>query len=531
MNHSILKDLLYQDFSSITNENLEKCKRRWSRSLGDMPKNSDILAAYKQLVVNKLVEANPQFESLITTRKIRTLSGVAPFAVMMKPYFCPGQCTYCVLEPGMPKSYMSDEPAAARAKMLQFDPKQQVLRRIEQMEKTGHKPEKLQIIVIGGTFSAYPDTYKKEFLLAIFTACNNSKQISPTQTIQEVQHTNESAKHRIIGMSIETRPDWVTDQEIRLLREYGVTKVQLGVQALDNTINRLTKRGHTVDAVRTATQKLRDAGFKINYHFMPNLPGSNPKKDVAMCKQMFSDTDFRPDTLKIYPCIVIPRTALWAQWRQGKYHSYDDHTLADVLVQCVQHVPYYCRIDRLVRDITRQWTASGTKKTNMRQIVDRLMQQQNIVAKDIRAREVRNRRAVHPGVILTTKRYKANKAWEYFISFEDSDYLYGMIRLRLPQQPNPMTKVFPVLHGAALVRELQVFGKQVGISSTSTNEHSNSKRPTQHQSLGKQLVHAAEAVARSHGYEHMAIISGVGVRQYYRNLGYELKDTYMVKRL
>ena len=514
-----LETLLYQELKTSEKMNWEKVKRVWAKKTKKIIKNSEILSAYESLVAQGRIARNEAIEKSLKVRKVRTLSGVAPFAVMMKPFACPGKCIYCPLEKGMPKSYMSDEPAAARAKDLSFDPKKQVLIRISQMEKTGHKPEKLQIIVIGGTFSAYPFDYKLHFIKAIFDSCNGRM----SKTIEAAQKLNETAKYRIIGLSIETRPDWISEEEIKLLRKLGVTKVQLGVQALDNAILKKIKRGHTLKEVALATKILRDNGFKINYHFMPNLPGSTPKKDIQMAKIMFDDDRFKPDTLKIYPCIVVPNSPLYEIWKQGKYRSYTDETLINTLASIKEEIPYYCRIDRLVRDITKQWTASGTNKTNMRQLVKEYMNKQGKRCQCIRCREVRDRSDNTNDIPLTVNKYSANDGKELFLAYEDKNYLYGMLRLRFPSKINNYA-LFSTLKNAALIRELQIFGQQA------TLEHTQ-KTQTQHKSLGRQLVAQAEKLAKEAGFEKLAIISGVGVRGYYRKLGYELEETYMVKNL
>lgn len=515
-----LQSLLYQELKNINPKNWQKIKLVWAKSLGYIPKNSEILQAYHLLLEKQKIKPLPKITASLIVRKIRTLSGVAPFAVMMKPFLCPGKCIYCPQEPGMPKSYLSDEPAAARAKKLNFDPFLQINSRLKQLKAIGHQPEKLQIIVIGGTFSAYPQEYKKQFLKNIFDAVNGKV----AKNISQAQEWNQKAKHRIIGLSIETRPDWLDDKELKLLRDYGVTKVQLGVQALDNKINKITQRGHNIEAVVKATDKLRNAGFKINYHFMPNLPGSNPQKDISMAKKMFSSSHFRPDTLKIYPCIVIAKTKLFSLWQKGKYQAYDDKTLINVLSEIKKTVPYYCRIDRLVRDISRKWTRAGTTSTNIRQIIKKRMDKSLEKCRCIRCREVRNQAKLNFKVKLKIQKYQAGNGQEIFLSFKDDKYLYALLRLRLPnwQKTKPL---FPVLKNSALIRGIQVFGQQLGIGN---KVKSNSP---QHQQLGKQLIKKAEKLAYKAGYKKMAIISGVGVRGYYQKLGYHLQQTYMVKKV
>jgi len=515
-----MKSLLYQSLSRKDLLDWEKTKRGWAKTMGRMVKSSEILTAYRQLVREKKVKPSLKLENSLKIRKVRTLSGVAPFAIMMKPYPCPGQCIYCPLENGMPKSYLSDEPAAARAKKLNFDPKKQFIVRMAQLKKIGHQPEKLQIIVIGGTFSAYPLAYKKSFLKAIYYTAN----LKTSKTIEQAQKLNQKVKQRIVGLSIETRPELITDREIKLLRKYGVTKVQMGVQTLDKAILKKIKRGHTINHLVKTTQKLKDAGFKINYHIMPNLPGSTPEKDLKTGKDIFADPRFRPDTLKIYPCVVIPNSELYQLWKQGQYQPYDDRALIGLLVRIKKIVPPYCRIDRLIRDIPRQWTAAGTKLTNLRQIVKRKMEEQGRTCQCIRCREVRDLSILNKKVSLKIRRYRASGGEELFLSFEDKNYLYGLLRLRLPSKDNQVKPLFPALKNAAIIRELQVFGEQVPISK-------KVKNASQHQSLGKKLVKKAEELSQKAGYHQLAIISGAGVRGYYQRLGYKLVNTYMLKSL
>lgn len=507
----LLEKLWLNEYGRPRLINWNKTKHRWAKELKFIPKNSAIAAAYHNLVEQKLLPLNPLITQSLKVKAQRTLSGVVPFAVMMKPHPCPGKCTFCVQEPGLPKSYMSDEPAAQRALMHNFDPAAQVLSRIEQLESNGHQPQKLQIIVIGGTFSSYPDEYKRSFIKGIFDACNQRVATS----IEEAQELNESAYYRVIGLSIETRPDWVNLQEIALLRECGVTKVQLGVQTLEDDINLKTRRGHTVNDVIHATKLLRDAGFKINHHLMPNLPGATPQSDLESVRKLFANPGLRPDTIKLYPCIVLPKTPLFSLWKKGQYQSYSDEVLAELIAQSKAIVPAYCRIDRVVRDITRKWTASGTCSTNMRELVQARMKKQGLSCKCIRCREVKNNTDHLRQLKINILEYEASDGQELLVTFdcELSNKLYGMLRLRLIQN-----------NKTAFVRELQVFGQQVVINSDGNNA-------AQHQKLGTRLMHEAEKIASLGGYHKLSVISGVGVRGYYRKLGYNLENTYMVKIL
>lgn len=518
---SKLKTLWLRDLNHQQLINWEKIKRKWARELNIMPKSSDLASAYQELVSSREINYDAQILESLTVKKVRTQSGVAPFAVMMKPYPCPGRCVFCVEEKGLPKSYMADEPASARALSHNFDPIKQIESRLLQMKLTGHSPEKLQIIVVGGTFSAYEYDYKISFLKGIFDACNGFI----AQDIKEAQHANEKSLHRVVGLSIETRPDWISDEEIKLLRMCGVTKVQLGVQSLSEEINLKSARGHDLEAVIRATRQLRNAGFKINYHFMLNLPGSNPEKDISMFKELFDNANYRPDSIKIYPCTVIPQTPLYSLFKKGLYKSYEPEILVETLVQLKSIVPHYCRIDRLARDITRNYTASGNLRTNLREMVVKKMAEKNLSCKCIRCREVKhNYRAYNNEIKIATYKYEAAYGDEYLISFNDTELLFGLLRLRIPHEKYRNEQLFPELKNASIIRELQVFGKQAQIKSEKSET-------IQHRSLGIRLMLEAENITKSLGLSKVAVISGIGVRPYYKKLGYNLEGSYMIKNL
>jgi len=502
-----IEDLVLRDNEKLTLENIEDYRRIWSKELKKMPKNSEI---WPSLTDPELIEA-------MKTRGVRTESGVAPFAVMMKPFYCPGECVYCPLEEGMPKSYLSDEPAAQRAKILNFDPLKQVEGRIKQMMETGHITEKIDLIVIGGTFGAYPEKYKREFFKSMFGAVNGKI----SETLAEAQKYNETAEKRIVGISVETRPDWVSEQEIRLWRELGVTKVQLGVQALDEDILKKIKRGHNLDEVAEATRMCRNAGLKICYHLMPNLPGSNPKKDVEMAKMMFDDPRFGPDYLKVYPAMTIKGTEMYEMWKRGEYLPYEEVELIKVLKEIKAQTPVWCRIDRLIRDISKKWVSAGTARTNLRQILQQELLEEGKKCKCIRCREVRG------GVYDTQVEFLINEreslgGKELCLAYEHEDKLFSMLRLRLPEKTEKM--LFEELEGSAITREVHTYGQVAQIDI-------NDGIKTQHRGLGKRLMIKAEEIARKKGYKKMAVISAIGTREYYKKLGYSLEGTYMIKEL
>lgn len=437
-------------------------------------------------------------------------------AVMMKPYTCPGQCVYCPLEMGMPKSYLSDEPAAQRAKSLDFDPVRQIQMRLEQLEITGHPTDKLELIVIGGTFSAYPEEYKRKFFLGIFGAVNGRTH----ETLVEAQKFNETAPRRVVGISVETRPDWVTEEEVKLIRELGVTKIQLGVQAFDEKVLRKIKRGHDLDEVRRATRLLRNAGVKICYHFMPGLPESNPENDIEMSRLMYSDEGFKPDYVKIYPCMVIPGTELHRMYERGEVQPYSDEILKRVLKEVSAQTPEWVRVDRLVRDISKKWVASGSIKTNMRQEVEKELIQEGRPCRCIRCREVKEGIYEDENLELRKIEYQTDGGREIFLAYENDKKLYALLRLRLP---NPEEKMlFPEIEEAALIREVHAYGQVVPIAA-------NPETKTQHRGLGRRLIEEAEKIANENGFRKIAVISAIGTHEYYRKWGYELEGLYMTK--
>ena len=468
----------------------------------------------------------------------RSMSGVTPLAAMMKPFNCPGECIYCPLELNMPKSYLSDEPAAQRAKKLNFDAKAQISQRLEQLKINGHPTDKLEIIVIGGTFSAYPDDYKIWFIGEIYRAANETKRPLPLlpplikgrdgvgykeweRTILAEIKRNETAKQRIVALSVETRPDWVTEEEVRLLRRLGVTKVQLGVQAIDEEISRITKRGHGQAEVAEATRLLRNAGMKICYHIMPNLPGSDPKKDVEMAKLIYTDPRFMPDYVKLYPCMVIKGTALYRLWQKGQFKTYDDETLKKVLKEISAITPEWVRVDRLIRDISKGWVGAGSVKTNMRQEVERELIAEGRPCRCIRCREIKGE-IFNFQFSIFKKELLTLGGREVFLSYENEHKLFALLRLRLPDPSEKM--LFPELKGAAIVREVHSYGQAVPLSIRREGK-------SQHQGLGRLLMEKAEEEAAKNGYKKMAVIAAVGTREYYRKLGYILDGLYMTKDL
>jgi len=472
----------------------------------------------------------PYVHNALRTATIRGLSGVTVITVLTKPFHCPGKCVYCPLEPGMPKSYISSEPGAQRAVAMQFDPFRQVTTRIEALTKNGHIVDKVELIILGGTWSAYPPRYQSWFIKKCFDACTNFR-ISVTQnsrSLEEAHVRNESAQIKIIGVTIETRPDHINKKEIRRLRKLGCTRVQLGVQSLDDAVLTLIERGHDVQSTVNATALLRSAGFKIDYHIMPNLPGSNPESDVAQYAQCFTDGRFIPDQIKIYPCIVNKYAPLYQWWKEGKWIEYPPEVLEDILTRMELMTPPFVRLNRLIRDIPGDAIDAGNKVTNLRQIIEAKLKKVGTTPVDIRYREAREDITDLSCAKHHEYTYHAAEGTEVFISFDSPDKkkIYGFCRLRLPHQKECWLPELKDLLGnsLALVRELHVYGQVVATQPMDKKLHA-----VQHGGLGKKLMEHAEKIAKKQGYRGIAVIAGVGTRNYYRKLGYERKGSYMVK--
>ncbi len=536
-----------------TIDDLAEAKREISKKykIGSLL-NSQILEVYRDLKNKHKLPVNfnkSLWESLLRKRSIRTLSGIAPVAVLTKPYPCPGNCAYCPNEPGMPTSYLPNEPAVMRAVRCNFDPYKQTVLRLNSLENNGHRPNKIEIIVIGGTWSYLPIKYQYWYILNCFRAANDFTRLrknksigsylefspeSKSQILKSVlgklkspyphnlsldklkdflnkeQTKNEKAEYKIIGLTLETRPDYINEKELRQMRELGCTRVEIGVQAPDDEILKINKRGHNVAEITRATKELRDFGFKVTYHIMPALPGSTPSRDLEMFKMLFLDSRFQPDQIKFYPTVVTQGSLLYRWWKAGKYQPYSDEELQELIIECKKIVPEYVRIIRLIRDIPGESILAGNKITNLRQI----LQQRGVKCNCIRCRESKETTYVKDFKI-NIQEYEAAGGIEYFISADSQDNktLYGFCRLRLSNTS---------LIAPAIIRELHVYGELMPVGK---------EQKTQHRGLGKLLLLEAEKIVIKSGIKKVAIISGVGVRGYYRKTGYKLKDSYMTKSL
>jgi len=502
-----------------TAEELIKIKRETSNKLKiPTPSNIELIEKLKSY---KQTENTQQIIKLLRRHPVRTLSGIASVAVLTKPWPCPGKCIYCPEEKNIPKSYLSGEPAVDRAKALKFNPYLQVAKRIEVLEKNGHPTDKIELIVIGGTWSCLPLKYQNYFIKRCFDGANQKT----SKNLSQAQKLNEEAKHRIVGLTLETRPDFITSEEIKRMRQLGCTRVEIGVQSTDDKVLKFNQRGITSKQITETTELLKNAGFKICYHMMPGLPKSSPKKDYKIFKQLFSDEKFQPDMLKIYPCVVTKGSKLYKIWQAKKFIPYNDNQLINLLVKIKREIiPPYVRIMRLFRDIPSNLIEGGTKISNLREVILEKLKKQGAQCQCIHCREIRNEPLeLFKNIKLINRMYRASGGKEIFLSFEDikKNKLVAFLRLRLPCK-NKKT-IFNTLKNGALIREIHTYGQMAPIGKKPSN--------AQHLKFGQRLIQESEKIALKNDYQKMAIIAGIGVRQYFKKFGYRLSQTYMVKDL
>jgi elongator complex protein 3 len=456
-------------------------------------------------------------------KSTRTISGVTPVAVMTQPAPCPGHCVYCPTYTATPQSYTPESPAVLRGRECEFDARRQVQVRLRGLAEMGHPIEKVELIIMGGTFLATPRDYQYRFIKECYDAMNGVE----SSDMEEAKRFNETAISRCVGLCIETRPDYCGQEEIERMLEFGATRVEIGVQTLDEDVYRLVRRGHGVAEVIKATRLLKQHGFKAHYHWMPGLPGSTTARDYEMSKQLFDDPDFRPDGLKIYPTMVVKGTELEKWYQEGKYQPYDDETMIDLVADIKAIVPPYVRISRVLRDIPVKFITAGLKDS-LRGPVKKRMQVKGTECHCIRCREYGHRalsgkNAGEP--LLKRLDYEASGGKEVFLSFEDrSDTLFGLLRLRI--QSNPIPALGKNEDGTtAIIRELHVYGPEVPLRQQDDSS-------AQHRGLGKALLKEAERITQDDfGVRRLFVLSGVGAREYYREFGYDTLGDYMVKDL
>lgn len=496
--------------------------RAFPRPEGGMYRKSELVAAYQHLVQNGSRTADDELLRRIRMKPVRTLSGVTPVTVLTKPWPCPGRCIFCPTDVRMPKSYLHDEPGAMRAEQHGFDPWEQVAGRIDAFEANGHTAEKVELLVLGGTWNSYDREYQEWFVRRCFDAMNGREAAS----LAQAHAWNEDATHRNVGLVLETRPDHVPPEEIRWMRTLGCTKVQMGAQSLDDRILRMNRRGHTVQQMRDAMIRLRAAGFKLVLHWMPNLHGATVASDREDFLRLWNDLALRPDEIKIYSTQLLENAELFEVWQRGEYQPYPEEDLLELVMWCKEQVPGYCRINRVYRDIPGDNVVEGTRLTNMRQVLQERMAREGRRCGCIRCREVKGGAptTVSPTEIV----YVTTASEEHFLGFDTPEgRLAGYLRLSLPHAPGRALDEhlgLTELEDAALVREVHVYGPAQELGR-------REEARTQHRGLGRRLLERAEDRARERGFSRMAIIASVGTRRYYHRNGYRLRGTYMVKDL
>lgn len=541
-----------------------------------------ILERYDERVKHEEFWEDEVFRRILRKRGVRSLSWVTVISLLTKFWGCPGKCVYCPTFEGLPKSYIPNEPAVMRAELNKFDPVLQIHNRLRGLEVTGHKIEKNDVRIIGGTWNFYPKQYQEDFIKGIYDAFNSYYDMKPyiektdfskdrfasfklkegfkmyeSKSLEEAIERNKAAKCRVIGMAVETRPDWISPEEIMRMRRFGITRVEIGYQTTNDEINQINKRWHGNYESAAATKMLKDAGFKVVAHMMPNLIGSTPKDDIESMTECFANQIYRPDELKIYPMVVTDKAELTDIWKEGWFKAYDDETLIDLMAELELLVPEYTRINRTYRDIPASEILHGSTLSNLRQLVEDKIHAEGKQIIDIRSREIKDKNNNPQNAVLNICEYEASDGKEYFLTFEDPEdrTIFSLLRLRIPssiispqkeqiyemkteaaksmgenKDPNrvlkkTMSEYLPELTGAALIREIHTFGDQMWIGQRWA-------KFGQHIGFWKRLIAKAEEIAKEkYWLDKIAVIAWVGVQQYYEKRGYQVEWTYMTKSL
>lgn len=503
------------DKQSLHKEKVRACKKY---GMARIPPDSFILENLPRLPK----EETQWIKSILMKKKVRTISGVAIIAAMTSPHKCPhGKCSYCPGGPPLsPQSYTGEEPAAMRGKMNQFDPFKQTSNRLEQLQAIGHPTDKIELILMGGTFPSRDLSYQRWFAKRCLDAMNGES----SSSLQEAMKKNEKAGSRCIGLTVETRPDWCRLRHVDSILEMGCTRVELGVQIINDEILFSVNRKHTVADTIMATRILKDSGLKVCYHLMPGLPGSDEEKDLKSFRKIFEDPRFRPDMLKIYPTLVIKGSGLYKKWKERKYEPLETSEAVKLVARMKKLVPEWVRIQRIDRDVPSPLIRAGVKKSNLRQLVKKEMERKGWKCRCIRCREVghnaisndNNELSDNNEIEIKRKDYEASWGKEIFLSIEKDDFLIGYCRLRIPYEPYR-----PEINGA-IIRELRVNGPAVPIGE---------KGGWQHRGYGKMLVENAEEVSGEFDSKKLLVTSGIGAKEYYRKLGFGDDGVYVSKKL
>lgn len=571
-----------RELDSLDARTLHRLVRKYPKEGRAAFSKSEIIRGYRFFRAQQgWQEDEGAFVERVRMKPIRTQSGVAPVTVLTKPYPCPGKCIFCPSDVRMPKSYLSREPGAQRAAQHDFDPYGQTLGRLLAYYNTGHDPEKVELIVLGGTWSFYPEAYQIWFVKRCFDAMNaydearrrddlrplemkgavsfdglgevvdgrtvhaaaparsynqvvrdflsseleggllDTTEQATWSELEEVQRRNETAAARCVGLVVETRPDHLSEDEVVRVRRLGSTKVQIGFQSLSDEVLALNRRGHDVAATRRAMRLLRTAGFKLHAHWMPNLYGSDPVSDIEDFQRVFDDPDFRPDELKIYPTSLIESAELMRYYESGQWRPYREEELLEVLSACLLRVPEYCRVTRMIRDIPGDDIHAGNKTTNFREVVERDLKRRGLASRDIRAREIRGEPVDPEGLTLDCIEYATQVGREIFLQLiTDERRIVGFCRLALPAAPAFIAEIAD----SAMIREVHVYGVVVRFGDARQDR-------SQHLGLGKRLISEAATIAAAAGFRDLAVISSVGTREYYRKLGFSDGELYQHRTL
>jgi elongator complex protein 3 len=570
----IIKALKELSISNPKNlKEIEKNIRKHQSVEKEVFSKSFLLTSYEKLkneISFNKDEENKVYE-VLRMKETRTISGVTPVTVLTKPFPCPGKCIFCPNDVRMPKSYLSDEPGAQRAISNKFDPYLQTINRLLAFKNTGHPTEKIELIILGGTWSSYPESYQIWFVKRCFDALNDFENYKSLEMLKEenlglpfeedkleevdgskikksynqiisnaikntknilnenasweelfISHDiNSSSKTKCVGLVIETRPDEIDEDEIIKIRKLGATKIQIGIQSLDDEVLKLNKRGHDVAKTIQALDLIRRAGFKIHGHYMPNLYGSDPYKDKKDFQKMFQEIYFRPDELKIYPCSLIKTAELMQVYNQKLWKPYTQEELADVLFHNILETPRYCRLTRIIRDIPSTDIVAGNKLTNFRQIAEDKIVKSGLKPVEIRSREIKNKKFENCKLIIKQTKYETNSTWEHFIEYiNEDDEIFGFLRLSLPKIPSFIEEI----KDCAIIREIHIYGQSLEIGKKDSSI-------TQHQGLGKNLIKIAKEISRDSGFKRLAVISAIGTREYYKKNNFNLCSLYQISNL
>jgi elongator complex protein 3 len=481
-----------------------------------------------QEIIRYLKDGEGYLVPLLRGKEVRAASGIYTIAVMTKPWRCPKEepCIYCPggVKEGTPQSYLGNEPALMRGMQTGFDPYLQVRYRLDQYKTIGHKPSKVQLIIMGGTFPSTDLDYQEWFVTRCLQAMNHYPEAKPYtwEYLEDAQESNSECEVKCIGITMETRPDWAEIPQVDRMIGLGATLVEIGVQSLDDTILRIVKRGHTTAQVVEATRILRDSGLKVGYHMMPGLPGSDIDKDLADLKRIFEDEDFRPDYLKIYPTLVIEGTELYGMWKMGSYRALSNEDAVELLAKAHRFLPKWVRVARIQRDTPAYMIADGVKRSNLRELVDAKLKSQGVRCACIRCREVGLAR-IRRGGIEELKPRLARETYSAGVEDKGKDVIIGFLRLRFPSAKAHRREVAR----SGVIRELHVYGTQTAVGERLASGY-------QHKGWGTLLLQAAERITRDeHGLKRIAVLPGVGVRGYYGKKGYSKlpSSNFMVKEL